>query len=817
LCVACDPIVGGVGLNCEAAGQSQVASCEKGYVHGDETAPTPDTCTAAPCPTGTEATGTVPGTTGTEATSACTTSAGYFGKVTAVVSATGFESDVTPCTPITGGVTLTCESDSDQQVVSCAAGYVFTDNGAPTADACVPAVCPEGTTGTDAVTGCTVDAVGYFGAFTADTSAAGYTSTVGACNDFASDPSTVDGSCTTCTGDLATDCTVATCATGFHTYTAADGKCKPCVFTYAGGQFPDFLDLDTLGVLHCNQEAACTPAAIEVAAADVAAVVAAGGEDEYHFTAECSGKTAEGAKCSITPAVNAESGRVEHFGGSVTCTRGAYQVIPGTTYCDFEKVGTALTEFAVGAGALGGDLTKLRATASAPALEACMAITYSAQCGDEAPGYAFMDASEEVGTCPGVDGDSTKKDCEDGVGTCAGGGGETTRATCEDSSGYCEDAGGVIGTCAQTAAHSVDCGLGTCTTGNEDTDTKAECDTEGGAFTPTSTAATAGCKANDAGDGFEDACEALTGKTACEDVNSDNDAGTKDCAFTPGGFTAGTCVNDAQKYTTTAVFTSTATFTRLGFSKACETTAGQCQTTDNQEDTTLGSCAQTAEVTCSIATTAGCRSDGGAGFEDACRPLTDKAACTAVNSDTNAATKDCTFTPGSFTSTSCAATAGTCTAGKATGDVISSGDTMLECQAKIGKCSKGGGADAGYPAGANVVAASFAIAAEPTQAECEDIEGTCSNGAHTTRSTCEDSLGNCVNEAGAASGSDVTKTMCSDAGGTCDSGNVDHNTKAKCDTAEGAFTTTNTFTTKAVFTSSHVFTVRGLPGAATPP
>ena len=141
---------------------------------------------------------------------------------------------------------------------------------------------------------------------------------------------------------------------------------------------------------------------------------------------------------------------------------------------------------------------------------------------------------------------------------------------------------------------------------------------------------------------------------------------------------------------------------------------------------------------------------------------------------------------------------------------------MLECHAKIGKCAAGANV-VGYPAGAHVIAASFAIAAEPTRAECEDILGTCSNGAHTTRSTCEDSLGDCVNAVGDALGSGVTKMVCSDTSGTCDSGVADHNTKAKCDTAGGAFTTTNMFTTKAVFTSSHVFTVRGPPGAATRP
>ena len=60
----------------------------------------------------------------------------------------------------------------------------------------------------------------------------------------------------------------------------------------------------------------------------------------------------------------------------------------------------------------------------------------------------------------------------------------------------------------------------------------------------------------------------------------------------------------------------------------------------------IGGCAQTAAVTCTDATTAGCQSDGAGGFEDACAALTDESSCLAVDADTNGATVDCAFAGG---------------------------------------------------------------------------------------------------------------------------------------------------------------------------
>ena len=55
------------------------------------------------------------------------------------------------------------------------------------------------------------------------------------------------------------------------------------------------------------------------------------------------------------------------------------------------------------------------------------------------------------------------------------------------------------------------------------------------------------------------------------------------------------------------------------------------------------SCAQTNAVVCGARTAAGCQLDGLGGFEDACAGLRSKATCDDVNSDSNIATKDCTF------------------------------------------------------------------------------------------------------------------------------------------------------------------------------
>ena len=79
LCAACDPIVGGVGLSCAAAGQSQAVSCEAGYLFNDNDPPAPDACEAAECPAG--STGMVPGNSGTGRRSGCTTDAGHTGTV----------------------------------------------------------------------------------------------------------------------------------------------------------------------------------------------------------------------------------------------------------------------------------------------------------------------------------------------------------------------------------------------------------------------------------------------------------------------------------------------------------------------------------------------------------------------------------------------------------------------------------------------------------------------------------------------------------------------------------------------------------------
>ena len=54
-------------------------------------------------------------------------------------------------------------------------------------------------------------------------------------------------------------------------------------------------------------------------------------------------------------------------------------------------------------------------------------------------------------------------------------------------------------------------------------------------------------------------------------------------------------------------------------------------------------CAQTTTVVCADVTTAGCKSDGEGGFADACAGLTSQAECTAVNSDSNDVTADCSF------------------------------------------------------------------------------------------------------------------------------------------------------------------------------
>jgi hypothetical protein len=56
-----------------------------------------------------------------------------------------------------------------------------------------------------------------------------------------------------------------------------------------------------------------------------------------------------------------------------------------------------------------------------------------------------------------------------------------------------------------------------------------------------------------------------------------------------------------------------------------------------------GTCAQTSAAACADATTAGCRSDGAGGFEDACAALTTESSCLAVDADTNAGTPDCAF------------------------------------------------------------------------------------------------------------------------------------------------------------------------------
>jgi hypothetical protein len=55
------------------------------------------------------------------------------------------------------------------------------------------------------------------------------------------------------------------------------------------------------------------------------------------------------------------------------------------------------------------------------------------------------------------------------------------------------------------------------------------------------------------------------------------------------------------------------------------------------------SCAQTNAVVCGARTAAGCQLDGLGGFKDTCAGLRSKATCDDVNSDSNIATKDCTF------------------------------------------------------------------------------------------------------------------------------------------------------------------------------
>jgi hypothetical protein len=281
----------------------------------------------------------------------------------------------------------------------------------------------------------------------------------------------------------------------------------------------------------------------------------------------------------------------------------------------------------------------------------------------------------EDGTCLFSEKGSTQMD-DDAAKTARGG----ADATCGGEAGYplwdeqsCDE---VAGTCAQTAA--VACGDAT----------------------------TAGCQSDDGG-GFEDACVALTGSAACLAMDADDNANTLDCAFTStfvasrgpvwptdtslvaGHYytpTAGdtfmakvidaTALVDGKFYSITTrgttdwttcgaanndistVFEADLQIGCMGTGTATEAWSGGLELTlvlRQQPSVAVqtramnlhylhDSCAQTAAVACGDATTAGCQSDGGVGFEDACAALTDSAACLAVDADDNDATLDCAWT-----------------------------------------------------------------------------------------------------------------------------------------------------------------------------
>ena len=74
------------------------------------------------------------------------------------------------------------------------------------------------------------------------------------CHDFSSVVSVEAGSCTSCTGDLAADCTNATCASGFHSY--SDTECRECA------DFSSVASVETGSCTSCTGDLAsdCTEA-----------------------------------------------------------------------------------------------------------------------------------------------------------------------------------------------------------------------------------------------------------------------------------------------------------------------------------------------------------------------------------------------------------------------------------------------------------------------------------------------------------------------------------------------------------------------------
>ena len=74
---------------------------------------------------------------------------------------------------------------------------------------------------------------------------------------------------------------------------------------------------------------------------------------------------------------------------------------------------------------------------------------------------------------------------------------------------------------------------------------------------------------------------------------------------------------------------------RGGADATCGGEAGYPLWDEQSCDEVAGTCAQTAAVACGDATTAGCQSDDGGGFEDACVALTGSAACLANSCSVN--------------------------------------------------------------------------------------------------------------------------------------------------------------------------------------
>ena len=125
------------------------------------------------------------------------------------------------CTACSGGTTAGCTE------ATCASGY---HTYLPSSQACRPCeaqlgcdVSTAGLCSATVMTGqpCTDAADGYY---LASTDVATACSTI----DFVAVPSVRNSGCTLCTGGAVVDCTVASCATGYHTYSAATQTCAAC-------------------------------------------------------------------------------------------------------------------------------------------------------------------------------------------------------------------------------------------------------------------------------------------------------------------------------------------------------------------------------------------------------------------------------------------------------------------------------------------------------------------------------------------------------------------------------------------------------------